>query len=498
MEDREFNRLQIENTDGQIHTENDAAHAVEELPLRAVAEREDVAESYRTDETGMTPQEYAREPATTAIKTETKKATVNIISTSTVSAPIIAALAVVVSAALVVTSVVNSLSVKVALQMKTAFSLIFSLVIQNPDEVPLFAVLSSDGQDDIVRPLQADDTELVFENLNPDTKYTLKILKIVEGDGDREIRETLFEKFYYTARGDGQEPPVVYTVTEEEWNAAFASEAFGNVTVRMNSYSEYNGETEDRENGTSIVIANGYMLQLSDGWTELRPVDEGETVFERMEFFREMEGLSFADFTFDEASNLYRYAQVEGGERQGEEEFEQSSAVKYAVGFRNGKLTSFEQTYEYSYGETERQRSVSRYSFDQYGTSFVTVKEADGIGYVTSSASDSWIAYEWIDRERTEITIPAEIDGRAVTGIAGYLFNGSEELSTVYLPGSLVSLGYNFSNCSNLSAIHYDGTREQWEKLAENLYLPDTVTVYFSDGTNTAEPDQPYSENGRT
>ena len=483
MEDREFNRLRIENTDGQIHTQNDAAHTVEELPLRAVAEREDFAEAYRADETGATERapEPTYEAATNTVKAETHTSAIQMAATASASAPIVAALAVAVSAILVVTSVVNSLSVKVALQMKTAFSLIFSLVIQNPDEEPLFAVLSADGQDDIVRPLQADDTELAFENLQPATKYTLKILKIVQGDEDREIRETLFEKYYYTERGDGQQPPVVYTVTEEEWNAAFAPASFDNVTVRRTSYYEENGRIRENDGGeTVIVMANGYMLQLSEGWIDVRPVEEGGDTYE---FSRMMEGLSYADFTFDEASNLYRYTQqTEGEEIQGKDQLEQSSSVvRYAVGFQNGKLVSYEQTYEDRYGESDFSTSVSRCTFENYGTSFVTVIEADGIGYVTSSANETLTAYEWIDWESTEVRIPAEINGIAVTGL-GYLFNGSENLSTVYLPGTLTNLGYNFSNCPNLSAIHYDGTREQWNTLAENFYIQDTITVYCTDG----------------
>ena len=500
MKDREFNRLKIENADGQIHAKNDKAHPVEELPLRAVSEKEEVAESYRTDETGMTGTEPGKETTAlgtvekSSIQTETRKSTIQIVATTTVSAPIVAALAVVVSAVLVVTSVVGSLSVKVALQAKTAFSLLFSLAIQNPDEVPLFAVLSADGQDEIIRPLQTEDTELAFESLQPETKYTLKILKIVQSDDGKETKETLFEKYYYTDRGKAREPVVIYTVTEEEWNAAFAPESFGNATIRLASYSEESGRTSDQTYETVIVYANGYMLQLSDDWVELRQTEDGES---SLEFLHEAGDLLFADFTFDEASNLYRFVRSENDEGQGTDQTEQSSVIKYAVGFQNGVLTSFEQIYESTYGE-EVWRSVQQYTFEQYGTSFINTQEMNGINYVSSSASDSWIAYEWIDRESTGITIPAELSGLAVTGVSGYIFTGSETLTTVSLPGTLSYLGDNFSNCSALSSIYYDGTQEQWETLAKNISLPDSVTVYCSDGTiptdqtevNPIEPNQ--------
>lgn len=495
MEDREFDRLQIENTNGQIHAKNDKAHSVKELPLCDIPEINDLsAETYRSGETGLIRESSgkegsAAEGAASSSHGSFRKPMFNLITSSTISAPIVATLAAIVSAVLVFTSVVGSLTVNVALRAKTAFSLIFSLSIENPEEVPLFAVLSADDQDEIEKPLHTEDTELVFENLRPDTKYTLRILKYVQSDSGGESFETVFEKFYYTDP-ESERDPIVYTVTEEQWNAAIAPERFENVTVRMTSYDEeagQQGRENEEENGSTTVIANGYSLQFSEGWISLRPAEEGETS-ESLWVLHELAEMNFADFTFDEASNLYRFTRKEGKDRPEEDNqpFEESSVVKYAVGFKNGVLTSVEERYESSYdGGKETYSSTVLFAFDGYGTSFITTETADGIGYVRSSANDTWIAYERQDREQTEVTIPAKIRGRAVTRIAPYVFYyDAEGLSVVTLPASLTHIGYNFWNCSGLSAVCFAGTPEQWRTITTDPYgnsnVPTDLPVYFN------------------
>ncbi len=668
MDDREFDRL-----DGQIHAKNDATHAVDELPMRNIPEHSDYTEASSAGETGAGRYAYEWKAATASEKktSTAQSSTVKMAASTTVATPIIAALATVVSAVLIVTSAISSISVKVSLQAKTAFSLIFSLVIQNPENTPLLATLSAEDQEPQERFLETQGeedekaVELVFENLLPNTKYTLLIRNPENG-------KTLFEKYYYTLREE--EDSVRYTVTEEEWLAALAAERFRNVTVRITS-SEGSGQGENgkweqtyvavydgdrvltyshdsvsltersgdngdlwllsylaqipfgeftydeaaklyryaqaddrgrdqpqgkdsfeesfrtvytlsfqdgyltaaeqtQENtygeetwsytqryafegyGTSFittetvngicyvqstandtwiaygqvpeqepeqdpypvteeqwnaalaseafenvtirqieasaggqqedswysesttVCANGKTLRLESDWVSVWETPEGTADFEEfLWLIRELSERDYADFTFDEANHQYRY--VEEIAEEGEE-----TVTQYTVEFRDGKLTFAEYTYAYS-GDWGENSSSTICIFEGYGTSFITTETVDGIGYVRSSANDTWIAYERQDWEQTDLVVATEIDGIAVTQISSYTIN-SQGISTVTLPATLTSIGSNFDNCDDLSAIYFAGTREQWNLVTVN-----------SDGYVTVSPDLPvyfYSE----
>ncbi|MDE7228277.1 MAG: leucine-rich repeat domain-containing protein, partial [Treponemataceae bacterium] len=62
----------------------------------------------------------------------------------------------------------------------------------------------------------------------------------------------------------------------------------------------------------------------------------------------------------------------------------------------------------------------------------------------------------------TSVTIP---DG--VTSIGNYAFRKCTGLTDMTIPGSVTSIGnYAFNGCDKLDTVHYDGTKEEWEKIA--------------------------------
>lgn len=78
------------------------------------------------------------------------------------------------------------------------------------------------------------------------------------------------------------------------------------------------------------------------------------------------------------------------------------------------------------------------------------------------------------DNTVTEIVIPEEIEGVAVTGIQGYAFSGCTDLSYVYIPASIKKMQSGvFRGCSKLSRIDVDNTSTSYKSIDGVLYTSD-------------------------
>lgn len=91
------------------------------------------------------------------------------------------------------------------------------------------------------------------------------------------------------------------------------------------------------------------------------------------------------------------------------------------------------------------------------------------------------IGYEGI--HRTDITIPAEIDGFTVVEIGGGAFQDRIDLASIRIPYGVTAIGkYAFSGCDNLT-VHYGGNEDQWKQIniAPHNEGLDRATVHHED-----------------
>ena len=78
------------------------------------------------------------------------------------------------------------------------------------------------------------------------------------------------------------------------------------------------------------------------------------------------------------------------------------------------------------------------------------------------------------DNTVTEIFIPEEIEGVAVTGIQGYAFSGCTDLSYVYIPASIEKMQSGvFRGCSKLLRIDVDSNSTSYKSIDGVLYTSD-------------------------
>lgn len=87
------------------------------------------------------------------------------------------------------------------------------------------------------------------------------------------------------------------------------------------------------------------------------------------------------------------------------------------------------------------------------------------------------------DNTVTEIVIPEEIEGVAVTGIQGYAFSGCTDLSYVYIPASIKTMQSGvFRSCSKLSRIDVDNTSTSYKSIDGVLYTSDMELYAYPTG----------------
>ena len=120
---------------------------------------------------------------------------------------------------------------------------------------------------------------------------------------------------------------------------------------------------------------------------------------------------------------------------------------------------------------------------------------AETYGVLTYEINDdNTITITDCDRSATEVTIPAEIDGRSVTSIGEFAFDGCSSLISVDISDSITNIeGYAFAGCSSLKNIELP---DNLEKLSfaifhsctslDEIYIPDnTIIEYYNPMTGS-------------
>ena len=86
----------------------------------------------------------------------------------------------------------------------------------------------------------------------------------------------------------------------------------------------------------------------------------------------------------------------------------------------------------------------------------------------------------------TDIVIPSEYNGKAVTGILKNAFLNNTTIAFVSIPSSVTIIGQSaFNGCSNLNKIIYNGTKTQWGSVTKGTKAflnMGTSTIGCSDG----------------
>ena len=79
------------------------------------------------------------------------------------------------------------------------------------------------------------------------------------------------------------------------------------------------------------------------------------------------------------------------------------------------------------------------------------------------------------------MVVPKEHKGATVTEI-GDSFFFSKSAKEIYLPSSIKAIGAkNFSCCTLLQTIHFEGTEEEWKAIdnASNENIPEGVAIRY-------------------
>ena len=67
-----------------------------------------------------------------------------------------------------------------------------------------------------------------------------------------------------------------------------------------------------------------------------------------------------------------------------------------------------------------------------------------------------------------DVVIPRKHDGKPVTSICDYAFDGCSGLTSVTIPGGVTSIGdWAFSDCWSLTDMTYRGTYSQWQSISK-------------------------------
>lgn len=110
------------------------------------------------------------------------------------------------------------------------------------------------------------------------------------------------------------------------------------------------------------------------------------------------------------------------------------------------------------------------------------LNESDGESYA--------LQYFYTETDVTSLTIPSSYNGKPVTKIDSY-FNLHSSITTLTIPKSITNIS-DILDGSNVSDVHYEGTKEEWANVRKESYPHSkypTYTVHCLDGDITVTND---------
>ena len=112
----------------------------------------------------------------------------------------------------------------------------------------------------------------------------------------------------------------------------------------------------------------------------------------------------------------------------------------------------------------------------------------EGLSYNVNSDKTS-CTVTGITSDATEVVIPTTLGGYAVTAIGEKAFENKANITAIYIPRSVTSIGANaFGGCTGLSNITYDGTLVQWIVFPKGANWNANTGNYTIYCTNTSLP----------
>ena len=111
--------------------------------------------------------------------------------------------------------------------------------------------------------------------------------------------------------------------------------------------------------------------------------------------------------------------------------------------------------------------------------------DENGIGYVLDSFGEYYEVYSAVDFYGTEIVIPETLNGFEVKAIGQYAFIGCNDLVSISLPATIVSIGEGaFNKCPSLTTIYYARGVEEWGAISigSNNEILDKINFVYNHG----------------
>lgn len=176
----------------------------------------------------------------------------------------------------------------------------------------------------------------------------------------------------------------------------------------------------------------------------------------------------YVDFVFvPEETGYYEFRSLGGQDSDGDPIYEDTYGYIYDANEKNlvydddnGEHGQFLMVQKMMAGTPYILRAEYNSRWNTGAFNVCVKKLEEGLRYTVSDGQAT--ITEYIGDVPSDLTIPSEIDGYAVTAIGKEAFEGCDQLTTIHLPSSLTTIGnYAFAHCSALlSIVIPDGVTE--------------------------------------